>query len=141
MVNDYRIENKGDYKYLMSENLNYVFNRQSGFSAVWGATKEEDPDFSPFGPFIADIEVTTNCKGPGGKLCPFCYKANTPNGDYMSFDLFQKVFDKLPHQEMIEVELENGDIIKFNPDDVIKTTNGSKIAKNITENDDLCLSL
>jgi hypothetical protein len=93
---NYRIKNKGDFKYLMSENLNYVFNRQTGYSAVWGATKDEDPDFSPFGPFIADIEVTTICKGPGDKLCPFCYKANSPNGDYMSFDLFKKVFDKLP---------------------------------------------
>jgi len=93
---EYRIENRGEYKYLISENLNYVFNRKTGFSAVWGATAKDDPDFSPFGPFIADIEVTTICKGPGGKLCPFCYKANTPNGDYMSFDLFTKVFDKLP---------------------------------------------
>jgi hypothetical protein len=94
---EYRIENKGEYKYLMSENLNYVFNRQTGFSAVWGATKDDDPDFSPFGPFIADIEVTTICKGPGGKLCPFCYKSNNPNGDFMTFDLFEKVFDKLPN--------------------------------------------
>lgn len=92
----YMIENNGPFKFLMSEDVNYVFNRQTGFSAVWGKTKEDDPDFSPYGPFIADIEVTTICKGPGGNLCPFCYKANTPNGDYMSFDLFEKVFDKLP---------------------------------------------
>jgi len=93
---EYRIENRGEYKYLMSENLNYVFNRKTGFSAVWGATTKDDPDFSPFGPFIADIEVTTICKGPGGVPCNFCYKANTPKGHYMSFELFQKVFDKLP---------------------------------------------
>jgi hypothetical protein len=93
---EYKIIENEVTKSLVSENLNYFFNKTTGFSAVWGKTKEEDPDFSPFGPFIVDMEITTICRGPGGILCPFCYKANTPNGAYMSFPTFKTVFDKLP---------------------------------------------
>ena len=93
---EYQIVETKTQKKLVSENLNYFFDKVSGMSAVWGKQIEDDPDFSPFGPFIADIEVTTKCAGPGGKLCPFCYKSNTPNGHFMSFDTFKKVFDKIP---------------------------------------------
>ena len=83
-------------KILVSENYNYYFNKDSGYFARWGKTKEDDPQYSPFGPEILDIEVTTQCKGPGGKLCPFCYKGNTPNGKNMSFETFKTILDKMP---------------------------------------------
>jgi len=95
-VKEYIIEENDTLKVLKSPELNYIFSKKTGFSAVWGASEKDDPDYSPFGPFIVDMEITTICKGPGGHLCPFCYKANTPNGQYMSFDLFKQTFDKLP---------------------------------------------
>ncbi|MCK5020897.1 MAG: hypothetical protein KAS32_28005, partial [Candidatus Peribacteraceae bacterium] len=93
----YEIHENDSVKALTSPEINYVFDKNTGFSAVWGKTRDDDPDWSPYGPFIADIEITTSCKGPGGKLCKFCYKSNNPVGDYMSLDKFKRVFDKLPN--------------------------------------------
>jgi len=88
-------------KALASKHYNYVFDKKTGFFARWGKTKEEDPDFSPWGPEIADIEITTSCAGipdiSGKKSpCQFCYKSNTPNGKNMSLETFVKVMEKLP---------------------------------------------
>ena len=83
-------------KIFRSDEVNYNFAKETWFMATWGTTLKDDPDYSPYGPFILDIEVTTICKGPNGKLCEFCYKSNTPNGKNMSFDTFKKIFDKLP---------------------------------------------
>jgi len=85
------------YKALVSDEVNYLFDTVNGNSFVWGKTYEDDPAYSPYGPFIADIELTTICKGPGGVPCPFCYKANTPEGHNMSFETFKTVFSKLPN--------------------------------------------
>lgn len=92
----YIIEENRKIKKLISEDYNYYFNKETGYFERWGKTLLEDPDFSEFGPEIADIEITTKCSGPGGKLCPFCYKGNTPSGSNMSFDTFKKIFHKLP---------------------------------------------
>lgn len=93
---DYEIIENDTIKCLRSKDVNYTFNKVNGNSFVWGRTTEEDPDWSPYGPFIADIEITTKCKGPGGKLCKFCYKSNTTSGYNMSLETFQTVFDKFP---------------------------------------------
>lgn len=85
-------------KSVRSPKYNFDFDKKSGFFLRWGATTktEDDPDYSPPGPEIADIEVTTICYGLGGKLCPFCYKANGPNGINMPFSLFKTIFHKFP---------------------------------------------
>jgi hypothetical protein len=77
-------------KVVSSENYNFVFYKRSGFFARWGKTKDEDPEFAP-SPEILDIEITTKCNGPDGKLCPFCYKSNNPNGYNMSFHTFKTI--------------------------------------------------
>lgn len=81
-------------KICKSEDYNFVFNKEDGQFARWGRTKEEDPLFSPFGPEIADIEISTICNGVGGP-CKFCYKKNGPRGENMSLDTFKKVLNKL----------------------------------------------
>lgn len=83
-------------KTVKTPEYNYVFNEKTGFFARWGKTQDDDPDMSPLGPEIADIEVTTKCFGPGGVLCKFCYKSNIPSGENMSFETFKKVFHNLP---------------------------------------------
>ena len=92
----YKIEESDHMKIMTSPEISYIFNKDTGFSATWGVTKEDDPDWCPYGPLIADIEITTQCKGPGGKLCKFCYKANNPNGINMTFDHFAEIFTRLP---------------------------------------------
>jgi hypothetical protein len=83
------------YKQLSSPEANYIFYKDSGQMITWGKTIEDDAVAFP-APTILDMEVTTKCDGVGGKLCPFCYKANNPNGRSMSFETFKKVFDKMP---------------------------------------------
>ena len=83
-------------KVCSGEDYNFVFDKRNGFLARWGRTYEGDPDFSPIGGEILDIEITTICHGIKGKLCPFCYKSNTPNGINMSFDTFKTIMDKMP---------------------------------------------
>lgn len=79
-----------------SENYNWNLNIKTGFFQRWGKRKEDDPMFSPFGPEICDMEISTICSGSTGKACPWCYKGNTSKGENMSFDTFKKVFNKLP---------------------------------------------
>jgi len=80
-----------------SKDYNYYFDKSNGFFARWGKNREDDPQFSPYGPEIADIEITTICNGIGNYgPCKFCYKANDPNGTYMDITTFQKVLDKFP---------------------------------------------
>ena len=70
---------------------NYNFEYATGKFARWGKTREEDPDFSPRGCEIADIEITTVCKGG----CPYCYKSNTSVGKNMSLQTFRDLIEKI----------------------------------------------
>jgi len=113
-------------KVLQSKDYNYVFNSHTGFFARWGATKDEDPTWSPFGPEIADVEITTSCRGPKlsngtNRLCSFCYKSNTPNGKYMSFETFKSILDKFPHQVISGKKTWNLTQIAFGVDAECKT--------------------
>ncbi len=92
----YKVAENEGAKIVSSKHYNYVFNKNSGFFARWGETKDHDPQYSAIGPEILDIEVTTSCKGPGGKLCKFCYKSNTPNGKNMSLETFKTILNKMP---------------------------------------------
>lgn len=108
------IENK-DVKVLKSPDYNFIFNKHNGFFARWGETKEADPDFSPYGPELVDIEISTICSGVKGiGVCKFCYKSNTPNGTYMSLETFKKVFHNLP-KTVTQIAFGIGDILA-NPD-------------------------
>lgn len=98
-------------KIVKSLRYNYVFDKNNGFFARWGITKEDDPEFSPFGPEIADIEISSanaddiknanddtiitngGCSGIG--CSKFCYKKNTSNKTaHMSLNTFKKVLDR-----------------------------------------------
>ena len=101
------VENK-EAKYVSSPDYNYAFNKHTGYFLRWGKTKKDDPQFSPFGNEILDIEITTKCSGPGGKLCPWCYKSNTPSGINMSFDTFKAVLDKMLESNKVLTQIAFG---------------------------------
>lgn len=96
----------GDKKYVITDNYfsksclgpNYKFGfyKENGFFARWGRTKKHNPSFSPIGPELLDIEITTSCDGINGVPCAFCYKSNTPKGTYMSFKTYKRIFDIVP---------------------------------------------
>jgi hypothetical protein len=91
-----KITENNEWKLVRSENYNYNFNKKSGLFMRWGKTKNDDPEFSPYGPEILDIEISTICHGANGIPCSFCYKSNTAKGHNMSFETFKKILDKLP---------------------------------------------
>lgn len=97
-------------KAVSSENYNYMFNKKSGLFHRWGAEPKDDPDYSPFGCEIADIEIGTSCS----QGCKFCYKSNTPVGKNMSYETFVKIFNKLP-KTLTQIAFGIGDI-DGNPD-------------------------
>lgn len=82
-------------KKVKSKNYNYYFNKKTGLFLRWGETKENDPTFSPVGPEILDLEISTggDCLGN----CPFCYKSNGGSKPTynMSLDDFKNIFHKL----------------------------------------------
>ena len=124
-------------KCIKSPNYNYIFNPETGLFVRWGATYEDNPEFAPIGPEIADIEITTSCSGPAGKVCSFCYKANTPNGKNMSFDTFKQVFAKMCPVEKIIVNSENNTHVEYEPTDIIRTQRGTIRAINLQEDDEI----
>lgn len=93
---EYTIAETDQVKVFKSDEYNYQIDKSNGYFMRWGVNKEHNPTRSIFGPEIADIEITTICKGPGGKLCPFCYKGNTEDGHNMTIDEFKKIFHKIP---------------------------------------------
>lgn len=80
------------FKSLQSPNYKYRFNKRNGLFVRFGRRTDDDPDWSIFGPEIADIEISTVCD----QGCKFCYKSNTSVGENMSLQTFEKVFEKLP---------------------------------------------
>lgn len=86
--------------------FNLLFKKDSGFTAKWGRTFEEDPTHCPFGPEIADIEITKACPGIRGtdgvrRPCPFCYKSNIAQGEYMNIDTFKNIFAKINQSRVL----------------------------------------
>jgi hypothetical protein len=82
-------------KILRSPDYNYNFNKKNGYFERWGAEEKDDPSYSPFGPEILDLEISSGkCSGN----CHFCYKQNGINEqEYnMTFEQFKVIFDKMP---------------------------------------------
>ncbi len=90
-----KIIQKNNWKLLRSDVVNYNFNIKNGYMEMYGSSFEEDPLFSPYGPFILDLEITTKCNGVNGRLCSYCYKSNTKDGDNMPLEKFKKILDKV----------------------------------------------
>ena len=77
---------------------NCGFCKTNGFTAKFGKTLDDDPDWCPLGPEIMDLEISVNgCPRVGGKNCRFCYKNNTDAAPTnMSFDTFRSIIDTFP---------------------------------------------
>lgn len=129
------IKESKDIKILSSQNYNFYFDKKSGFFARWGKTQDDDPDYSPIGPEIADIEISTVCSGVKGiGVCKFCYKSNTPTGKNMSLETFKKLFHKLP-KTITQIAFGIGDIWG-NPDmwDIFNYAKTNGVIPNVTIN-------
>lgn len=117
-------------KTLRSPDYNFVFNDEDGFFARWGKTLEDDPEYSPFGPEILDLEISTICS----KGCSWCYKSNKRQGRNMSFETFKIILDKMP-KHLTQIALGIGDI-DANPDlwRMMEYCRANNVVPNITIN-------
>jgi hypothetical protein len=96
----------------------------SGELLRWGKTIEDDPDYSPIGPEIADIEISSGgCPGilstSGRQVgCSFCYKNNNPTASVknMNFNTYKEVLDKLTSTKNLTQVALGLTGVKANPD-------------------------
>lgn len=130
----FHLHDERDSKAVLSPNYNYYFNKETGFFIRCGKTASDDPEYAPFGPEIADIEVSTICTGINGVPCAFCYKGNTGRGENMSIETYTKVLDKYP-KVLTQVALGIGDI-DSNPDlwKIMEYTRLNGVVPNVTIN-------
>ena len=113
----YKLAIKDNKKILLSKNYNYVFDLTDGLFLRWGRKHFDDPQFSPFGPEILDIEITTKCNGVNGKLCSYCYKSNTKDGHNMSYETFVDILNKVnENQQLCQLAFGLGSTAEENPD-------------------------
>lgn len=82
-------------KVYSSKDYNFYFNKNNGLFMRWGASKNDNPQVSPIGPEIADIEISVNgCPN----ACPWCYKGNTnATPSNMTLETYAKILDAMPH--------------------------------------------
>ena len=98
---NYTVDENEKVKVTRAKGYNAVFRKADGYHARWGATPDEDPGMAPC-PEILDMEIATACDGiPGidqkvASPCVFCYKSNKRQGEDMSFETFQCIFQVLP---------------------------------------------
>ena len=73
---------------------NYTYDKISGLFRRWGETYDDDPEYSPAGPEILDLEISVNgCPNN----CKFCYKSNSNESAVnMTFETFKSIIDKMP---------------------------------------------
>lgn len=122
-----------------AKKYSWVFNTENGFFIRSGETLTKDPLYSPRGPEIADIEISTICHGPtneGSAPCKFCYKSNNHVGSNMTLDTFKIILDNInPENNLTQVALGIGDI-DANPDlfDIMEYCRSKNIIPNITIN-------
>ena len=133
----YKIAENKKVKLLRSNDYNYLFDKCNGQFYRWGKVINDDPDFSPAGPEIADIEISTVCSGIDNKPCRFCYKCNSPRGESMSLDTFKVIFHNLP-RSLTQIAFGIGDI-DANPDiwDIFsycRTNDYNYVVPNVTIN-------
>jgi hypothetical protein len=92
MLPEVNITTTDKAKFIQSENYNSIFRYEDGYFMRWGKTPKDDPESCPFGPELADLEISEICH----QGCKNCYKSNTSTGKNMSFETFKEIFHKLP---------------------------------------------
>jgi len=126
----YKLIENAKVKMIRSEDYNYNFDKKTGYFARWGKTLDDDPQFSPIGPEILDLELSVNgCPNN----CKFCYKGNTNDkATNMSFETYKTILSKMP-RVLTQVALgitgvqTNTDFIK-----ILKYTREQEIIPNFT---------
>ena len=90
------INMKGKKIVIASENYNYLFNQETGFTARWGVSYDDDPFMAPM-PELADISINNKCD----RGCSFCYRNSKPDGPDMPLEDYKNVLSEIPNTYQI----------------------------------------
>ena len=114
-MNKFKFYEDNTVKMVRSENVNYNFDKITGYTETWGKTKDDEVIYSDIGPHILDIEISTVCDGTKGVgRCVVCYKSSSENlNRNMSLETFKTILDKFD-VECFQVELNDGTIFWTN---------------------------
>ncbi len=112
-MKEYTIIDGKQFRRVEGVDYHSIFDFRSGYFVRWGRSLSDDN--TPPVPEVLDLEVTTSCTGVNGRLCPYCYKANTPNGRNMDFDTFKRIFDSLP-KTLTQIAFSADSTLEANPD-------------------------
>ena len=155
-----KIYENSQHKILRSAEYNFFFDKHSGLFVRTGASvSSADPDWSPFGPEIADIEISkghckagcAHCLPPGeqvsvnGQYTPI---ENVKVGDMVtSMDINSgnirlnrviETYSRNYEGELIELEFKGGRILHLTPNHPVRTTDGRWVpAGELKEGDDV----
>jgi len=160
VVNDNELKKELHTKNSCETPYHLIFDKKSGLRLLWGNTKDDDPQYCPWGPELFDIEITTSCDGQ----CQYCSPAGTlvstvhgeqaietlhegdlvisynENSSLIKVDKIEEVYSHDYIGEIIEIEIDNR-VLKLTPDHDVYTTRGWVSAGELSENDELlCLS-
>ena len=103
------IRENAERKTLSSPDYSYSFSKTDGLFFRWGQTRDDDPQFSPFGPEILDLEISSVIHGESPaddphlcsdvcSHCAWCYKQNDQKGPVWNLSLreFETILSKMP---------------------------------------------
>lgn len=119
-----------------NKGYSWMMNTENGYFMRYGKTFADDPNYSPIGPEILDIEINTDCNGINGVPCKWCYKSNTASGTYMPFENFIKIVNKInPYNNLTQVALGMGNV-NTHPDfvKILNWCRKNDIVPNLTVN-------
>ena len=124
----------------LDDDFHLYSSEAGGMTCKWGKTFKDNPTHCPYGPEIADIEITTSCAGirdvTGLRApCVHCYKSCSPSGTYMKFEDFKEVFACLTKQlTLTQIALGVDAQAKGNPDleKILQYCRDNKVMPNIT---------
>lgn len=163
-MNKFKFYEDSTVKMVRSENVNYNFNKITGYTETWGKTKDDEVIYSDIGPHILDIEISTVCDGPKGVgRCHMCSppgtKINTPEGfkniedivvgdvvlgsvifskSYIKKSTVKELYEHNFDGELIKITTVSGNELLLTPDHMVFLKNGSqKPAGELLETDEL----